>query len=73
MTHSDSQTHNPAKSSLASARKTLTAEREGLLQLEESLGTDFEAAIQYIMETSGRLIVTGMGKSGHVAKKSPRL
>ncbi len=69
MTHSDSQTHNPAKSSLASARKTLTAEREGLLQLEESLGTDFEAAIQSIMETSGRLIVTGMGKSGHVAKK----
>ena len=58
-----------SKTPLQSARTTLSTEREGLKLLEESLGTDFEQAVELIGATQGRLIVTGMGKSGHIAKK----
>lgn len=57
------------KTSLQSARATLSTEREGLQLLEDSLGDDFEQAVELIGKTEGRLIVTGMGKSGHIAKK----
>ncbi|MGC6511873.1 MAG: KpsF/GutQ family sugar-phosphate isomerase [Parvibaculales bacterium] len=58
-----------SETALHSARATLSTEREGLRLLEESLGTDFEQAVELIGTTQGRLIVTGMGKSGHIAKK----
>lgn len=34
-----------------------------------ALGTQFEAAAQLILQTSGRLVVSGVGKSGHIGRK----
>jgi arabinose-5-phosphate isomerase len=58
---------------LASALRTLETEREGLAALAaaigDGLGDAFIAAVTTIREARGRLIVTGMGKSGHIARK----
>ncbi|MFA7276817.1 MAG: KpsF/GutQ family sugar-phosphate isomerase [Pseudobdellovibrionaceae bacterium] len=60
-------------SDLASARRTLGTEVKGLEALAQSLGSDFVAAIETIQtmkdQGRGRLIVAGIGKSGHVARK----
>lgn len=56
-------------SPLASARRTLRLESEGLRQLSESLGPEFVEAVEILHRARGRVIVTGMGKSGHVGRK----
>ena len=61
----------------ASALRTVEIERAGLLALEAALadmsagglGTSFEAALARLRNVTGRVIITGMGKSGHVARK----
>ncbi|MBS1068405.1 KpsF/GutQ family sugar-phosphate isomerase [Gluconobacter cerinus] len=64
---------NPATSPLPSALHTLAVERQGLEALESalggSLGQAFRHAIERILLCSGRLIVTGIGKSGHIGRK----
>src|ERR1700735_4898872 len=58
---------------VASALRTLETEREGLAALaaamSDGLGAAFVAAVETIRQARGRVIVTGMGKSGHVARK----
>ncbi len=58
---------------LASALATIDIERRGLdelaLALSNGLGAPFRDAVARIRAASGRVIVTGMGKSGHVARK----
>ncbi len=58
---------------IASALRCLETEREGLAALAaaigDGLGASFVAAVDAIREVRGRLIVTGMGKSGHIARK----
>ncbi len=58
---------------LASAARTLDAERSGLAALADALanglGEGFAAAVAAIAASDGRVIVTGMGKSGHVGRK----
>ena len=58
---------------IASALRTLDAERDGIGALASamcnSLGTAFVAAVEKIRSARGRVIVTGMGKSGHIARK----
>ncbi|TMJ27580.1 MAG: KpsF/GutQ family sugar-phosphate isomerase [Alphaproteobacteria bacterium] len=58
---------------IASALRTLEAEAGGIGTLSAAicngLGPDFIAAVELISSARGRLIVTGMGKSGHVARK----
>ena len=54
---------------LASARHVLRLEAAALEELAASLGKDFVAAIDLLESIRGRVIVTGMGKSGHVARK----
>lgn len=54
---------------LASARRTLELEIEGLKALANSLDGPFAAAVSLLLAVKGRVIVTGMGKSGHVARK----
>lgn len=58
---------------VASALRTLAAERDGLTILMEAigngLGRPFTAAVETIAAARGRVIVTGMGKSGHVGRK----
>lgn len=57
----------------ASARRTIATERAGLDALYEAigngLGEPFAAAVEMIRSASGRVVVTGMGKSGHVGRK----
>lgn len=51
------------------ARKVLKAEAEAVLGLIERLNSDFEKAVDMIYSSKGRVVVTGMGKSGLVGKK----
>lgn len=54
---------------LNSARRVLAAEAEGLTRLAEALGPTFVAALDLLGAVEGRVVVTGMGKSGHIANK----
>lgn len=54
---------------LARARDVIEVEAEALLALARTLDSAFEAAIETILAAKGRVIVVGMGKSGHIARK----
>lgn len=54
---------------LQSARRVLRNEAEALLALADSLGLPFGRAVETLYGVAGRVIVSGMGKSGHVARK----
>jgi len=62
-----------AQATIASALRTLEAEGSGVdalaAALRDGLGISFAAAIDVIRAAEGRVIVTGMGKSGHIARK----
>ena len=58
-----------ADSALSSARRTLATEIDGLQALSAALGKGFEQAVNVLSEISGRVIVSGMGKSGHIGAK----
>lgn len=63
-------THNPkAQDILASARQTLAAEAQALEQLQDRLDDTFVQAVQLMLDCNGRVIVCGLGKTGHVARK----
>ncbi len=51
------------------ARRAIRTERESLANLEQSLGDSFAEAVQRILSSEGKCIVTGMGKSGLVGRK----
>jgi len=53
----------------ATGRKVLNAEADALRALAESLNTNFSAAVKIMTEAEGRVVVTGMGKSGHIGRK----
>jgi len=56
-------------SGLDSAQRVLRLEIEGLQDLANSLDDRFSKALEIIAAMSGHLVVTGMGKSGHIACK----
>jgi arabinose-5-phosphate isomerase len=62
-----------ADPTIASALRTLDTEAEGIgalsAAMSDGLGAPFVAAVETIRAARGRVIVTGMGKSGHVARK----
>ena len=65
-----SESQRDLAADLASARRLLGAESEALTVLAGRLGTEFGAALDLLTrEEGGRVIVTGMGKSGHVGRK----
>ena len=51
------------------ARRVIRTEAEGLALLAEGLGDSFDRAVETILAAKGRVIVSGMGKSGHVGRK----
>jgi len=51
------------------AREVLEIEAQGILSLVERIGPEFEEAVDMILKAKGRVILTGMGKSGLVARK----
>jgi arabinose-5-phosphate isomerase len=54
---------------LSTGRRVLQQEAEALRLLANSLGDSFAEAVDLILAAKGRVIVSGMGKSGHVGKK----
>src|ERR1700689_2530013 len=75
MSSSDAKTPEPAANShIASALRTLDTEAEGVAALvaamSDGLGGPFVAAVETIRAARGGVIVTGLGKSGHVARKT---
>src|SRR5665213_907155 len=54
---------------VAAARRVLRTEIDGLNALIGSLNGGFDAALELIAAVRGRVIVSGMGKSGHIARK----
>ncbi|MBV9965122.1 MAG: KpsF/GutQ family sugar-phosphate isomerase, partial [Alphaproteobacteria bacterium] len=53
---------------IAVGRRVIRAEIEGLEQLAQALSGTFGHAVDICAKARGRLIVTGIGKSGHVAR-----
>ena len=54
---------------VAVARRVLATEARALDSLAEGLGQDFAAAVQRVFRLKGRVVVSGVGKSGHVGRK----
>jgi arabinose-5-phosphate isomerase len=59
----------PEPSHIAIARRVLQLEADALSQLSRSLDESFVKAVEAILGAKGRVICTGIGKSGHVARK----
>lgn len=65
-------THSPppvTEDIVAAARRVLDIEARALDALSDRLGEDFAAAVRLLLDSTGRVIVSGLGKSGHVARK----
>lgn len=54
---------------LATASRVLRTEGEALLLFADSLNGDFVRAVEVMLAARGRVIISGMGKSGHVGRK----
>lgn len=52
-----------------SAKRTIGLESDAVLALRDVVGPAFAHACRLLLSTAGRVVVTGMGKSGHVAGK----
>jgi arabinose-5-phosphate isomerase len=61
-------TFNPEQA-LQLARETLDIEAEALMGLKSRLDARFSQAVQMMLNVQGRVVVTGMGKSGHIGSK----
>ncbi len=51
------------------AREVLETEAQAVLNLRDRINDDFIKTCQYLLACEGRIIVTGIGKSGHIANK----
>ncbi len=51
------------------ARRVIRTEIGALEQLEQGLNGEFDRAVELLLNATGRVIVSGMGKSGHIARK----
>lgn len=59
--------NNP--SFISSAQRVITMERDAVSVLAERIDESFEHACRILLACKGRVVVTGMGKSGHIGKK----
>ena len=51
------------------AKEVMDIEANSILRLKDNLGTNFEQAIELLYNCKGRVIITGMGKSGLIGRK----
>ena len=58
-----------APRALALARDVLATEAKAIAGLADRLGAPFVAAVELILASHGRVVVSGIGKSGHIARK----
>ena len=59
-----------SESWIAAAREVLEAEREAILATHDGLGDSFIRAVQMLLDCKGKTVCTGVGKSGHIARKA---
>jgi arabinose-5-phosphate isomerase len=59
----------PSDPLISRGRRVLATEAEAVAALEHRLGEDFAAACRLMLACEGRIVVTGMGKSGHIGSK----
>ncbi len=57
------------KNILEIAKQTISIESKGIANLIQFLNSDFENAVKFILNSNGRVIVTGVGKSANIATK----
>ena len=62
------ETHD-ADTLVASGRRVVEVERKALADLQSRIGPDFARACELLLACRGRVVCTGMGKSGHIASK----
>ena len=51
------------------AQNTLDIESQAILGMKKTIGTSFVRAVRILLQASGRVVVMGMGKSGHIGRK----
>lgn len=56
-------------STISIAKKVFDIEADAIKSLSERLNSDFEKAVDMILKTTGKVVITGMGKSGLICKK----
>ena len=61
--------HFDAEQAQALARKTFEIEAAAVLGLASRVGPEFAQAVQLMLNCRGRVVVMGMGKSGHIGRK----
>ena len=54
---------------IAVAKKTIETESKAILHLAELVDNEFANAVEYIYQSKGRVIITGIGKSAIIATK----
>jgi len=59
----------PTPDLIASGLRTVRMEGEAISALAQSINADFQRACELLLTCSGRIVVIGMGKSGHIANK----
>jgi arabinose-5-phosphate isomerase len=60
---------NSPRSAIESAKRTIAIERQAVEQLEQRIDDSFCKAVDLLASVDGRVIVSGMGKSGHIGNK----
>ena len=66
----DETTESAPAAHLDSARRTISIEIKALEALRDRLDDSFNEAVEMLLGCPGRVVVTGIGKSGHVARKT---
>ena len=51
------------------AKTIFDKEIEALIKTRDAIGTDFEKIVQIVLNCQGKVVITGMGKSGHIGSK----
>ena len=63
------QAHDQATGCLAVAQRALSIEAEAIARASDRLDGNLSRAVNMILDHPGKIIVTGIGKSGHIARK----
>lgn len=69
MTENRDVQERTASDDIAAARRVLDLESESLTALSAAIGDEFVAAVDLLQAVAGRVIISGMGKSGHIGRK----
>ena len=69
MTELASSKPETAAADIEAARHVLSLESRALKRMADELGETFSAAVDVLEHATGRIVVSGMGKSGHIANK----